>query len=83
MTKATPQDYKDLFETNKAGAKIFDELVVRFGTIPSKKGGIDRVLDQFEYAGQRKVIEFITLKINQADGVRTHGEVIDASETSE
>lgn len=67
--KPTPEDYALIFESNKAGARILDELVVRFGAIPSKSNGIDRVLDQFQYAGQRRVIEFIVSRINQANGV--------------
>ncbi len=66
---ATPKDYELIFEDNKTGQKIYDDLVARFGKIPDKSNGIDRVLDQFQYAGQRKVIEFITMRINQANGV--------------
>lgn len=65
----TPDEYALIFEDNKTGAKILDDLVKRFGRIPSRNNGIDRVLDQFEYAGQRKVIEYIVLKINQSHGV--------------
>lgn len=67
--KCTPEEFKLIFEDNRIGAKIFDELVLRFGRRPSKGSGIDRVLDQAEYNGRREVIEFITLRINQANGV--------------
>lgn len=67
--RPTPDDYALVFETNQVGAKILDELITRFGRIPEKTTGIDRVLDQFQYAGQRKVIEFIVSRINQANGV--------------
>lgn len=63
------QMYADIFETNRVGQIIFEDLIRRFGNVPDKSEGIDRVLDQFQYAGQRAVIEYITLKINQANGV--------------
>lgn len=73
--KATPEDYKHIFEENIIGQKVFDDLVNIFGRVPSKSNGIDRVLDNFEYAGRRKVIEFIATKINQANGVENESTV--------
>lgn len=67
---ATPEDYSLIFESSRIGQKIYADLLARFGRIPSNSSGIDRILDQFQYAGQRKVIEFITLRINQANGVQ-------------
>lgn len=66
--KCSAEDYKLIFEDNRTGAKIFDDLVVRFGRAPQKSSGIDRVLDQAAYQGRREVIEFIALRINQANG---------------
>ncbi len=65
---ATPEDYALIFESHKAGQKVYEDLIARFGRVPSNSEGIDRVLDQFEFSGRRKVIEFITLRINQANG---------------
>lgn len=65
----TPEEYQQVFETNKTGARVFEDLLNRFGPVPSKQGGIDRILNQFEYAGQRRVLEFITLMCNRANGV--------------
>lgn len=69
MSRPTPEDYKAIFEDHRVGAQIFDELIQIFGRVPSPSEGIDRVLDQFEFAGRRRVIEFITAKINRANGV--------------
>jgi len=79
IEKCSPEDYKAIFEDHKTGAKILDELIARFGVLPSNSNGIDRVLNQFEYSGQRKVIEFIALRINQANGIKSHGETIDTT----
>lgn len=68
--KVTPQDYKAIFEDNKVGQMVFEDLLLRFGRLPKKEGGIDRVLNQFEYSGQRRVIDYIALKIDQANGAR-------------
>lgn len=68
---ATPDDYALIFEQHKVGQRVFEDLLQRFGRVPDKSAGIDRILDQFQYAGQRKVIEFITLRINQANGAET------------
>jgi hypothetical protein len=74
---ATAQDYQDIFELHKTGAKIFDDLIFRFGGIPSQSNGIDRVLDQERYMGRREIIEFIVLRLNQANGIKSHGETIE------
>lgn len=77
MDNPTPEDYKLIFEDNRTGQKIFDDLVQRFGALPEKQGGLDRVLNQFEYSGQRRIIDFIALRIDQANGARSNGEVIE------
>lgn len=74
---ATPEEYKQIFEDNRIGQKVFEDLILRFGSLPAKSGGIDRVLNHFEYSGQRRVIDHIALRIDQANGVRTQGEIID------
>lgn len=70
---ATPDDYATIFSDNKVGQKIYEDLMKRFGAMRSKSTGIDRVLDQQEYWGARKILEFITLRINQANGVQDDG----------
>lgn len=65
----TPQDYKDLFETDKRGARILEHLARVFVKEPVTVGGIDAVLQTFTYAGQRKPLDFIVNQINRANGV--------------
>lgn len=64
----TPQEYAYLFEENKTGARILEQLIQRFSHAPNSKG-LDRVLDTQEYMGQQKVLQFIILQINRANGV--------------
>lgn len=67
--KPTAQDYADLFETDKRGARILEDLIGRFYRHPPKSNGIDRILDTHEYMGRRAVIDFLTNQINRANGV--------------
>lgn len=67
--RATPDDYRDIFEIDKRGQRIFEDLWLRFAKHAVTEGGIDAVLKTFERMGQRKVLEFITLQINRANGV--------------
>jgi len=70
MEKPEPKDYQQIFENNKVGAWIYEDLVSRFAGCSRGSEGIDRILDTFEAQGARKVIEFITLRINQGNGVK-------------
>lgn len=73
---ATPDDYAAIFEQHKTGQKILDDLVRRFGRRANgAKDGISRVLDTFEYQGQREVLDFICLRINQANGVEDNEDI--------
>lgn len=65
----TAQDYKDLFETDRRGARILDHLARIFVKEPVTDGGIDAVLKTFTFAGQRKPLDFIVNQINRANGV--------------
>lgn len=68
--RPTAQDYRDLFETDKRGARILEDLIQRFYRPPSKSSGIDRVLDAHEFIGRRQVLDFIANQINRANGVQ-------------
>lgn len=68
--RPTAQDYADLFEVNRQGARVFEDLVQRFYRPQVTKGGIDAVLETYERGGMRKVIDFITTQINRAHGVQ-------------
>lgn len=66
----TPEDYRDLFEVDKRGQRILDDLIRRFVRPPVMTGGIDAVLQTYDRAGQRKPLDFITTQINRANGVQ-------------
>lgn len=66
--RPTPQDYADLFEVDKRGARILDDLIRRFIRPPVSVGGIDAVLQTYDRAGQRKPLDFIMQQINRANG---------------
>lgn len=66
--KATPEDYALIFEQHRVGQKILDDLITRFARRGGNKtDGISRVLDTFEYQGQRNIIDFIALRIEQSN----------------
>ena len=66
----TPSDYALIFESNKIGAAILEDLIARFGRRRNKhSSGIDRILDTERADAQREMLDFIVLRINQANGV--------------
>lgn len=67
--RPTPQDYADLFEVDKRGARILEDLIQKFYRPPAKSGGIDRILDAHEFIGRRQVLDFVATQINRANGV--------------
>lgn len=71
---ATPSDYQLIFEEHKIGNKVYEDLVSRFARTGSRGEGLDKVINTFEAIGAMKVIEYITLRINQANGVKDYAE---------
>lgn len=67
--KATPDDFKRIFEDMPGGAQVLAELVRRFGRSVWVRGGHDGDRETCFRAGQRSVLDFILLQINRADGV--------------
>lgn len=67
-TRPTPADYKAIFEDDRRGAAILQDLLQRFVRPSVTTGGIDAVLQTFERVGQRKPIDFIATMINRANG---------------
>lgn len=65
----TPEDYRDLFETDRRGARIIEHLAKIFVREPVTEGGIDAVLKTYMNAGQRRPLDFIVNQINRANGV--------------
>lgn len=68
--RPTPQDYADLFEVDKRGQRILEDLILRFVRPPVTDGGIDAVLKTYERLGQRRPLDYITSMINRANGVQ-------------
>lgn len=76
----TALDYKQIFEDNKVGAAIFEDLINRFARAQVSTGGIDAILRTYENGGMRKVLDHITVQINRANGVN---DAIDAHNSQE
>lgn len=66
----TPEDYRQIFETNKTGARILEHLARVFIRPPVTDGGIDAVLKTYMQEGQRRPLDFIVNQINRANGVQ-------------
>jgi len=64
-----PQLYKDVFEDDRRGAAILDELIRRFGRNPYVPGGLEGARQTDFNAGQNNVVQFLINRINQANGV--------------
>jgi hypothetical protein len=62
--------YRDVFESDRRGALILEDLVQRFSRPMVTKGGIDAVLQSFARGGERNVVDHIVRQINRANGVR-------------
>lgn len=73
MSGYTPEDldalYRDIFETDKRGAALFDDLAARFAKGPAAGFDAAAVNQTFARAHQRKVIDYILNRINRANGV--------------
>jgi hypothetical protein len=65
--------YRDIFETDRRGAAIFEDLYKRFAAHAKvhTEGGIDAVLKTYQASAHREVIEYIVRQINRANGVDT------------
>lgn len=67
--RPTPQDYADIFDVDKRGARILEDLIRRFSGPKGHASGIDRILDTHERIGRMQVLDFIVSQINRANGV--------------
>lgn len=70
----TDEDYKDVFVTNRQGARVLEDLYRRFAKGHVTTGGIDAILQTYSNNGAREVLEFIIRRINRADGVIEQGD---------
>lgn len=72
MTQHTPESldalYRDVFEVDKRGAAIFDDLCARFAKGPARGFDAAAVNETFARAHQREVVDYILRRINRANG---------------
>lgn len=61
--------YRQIFEVDKRGAAILEDLVKRFSKPASVQGGIDAVLKTYLHMGEHRVVQHIVNQINRANGV--------------
>jgi hypothetical protein len=71
VSEPTAKLYKELFEDDRRGAAILEDLTRRFARPAVTTGGIDAVLQTYHRDGMRRVVEFIVTQINRANGVDT------------
>lgn len=69
MSEITPALYKAIFEDDRRGAAILEDLIQRFARPAVTTGGIDAILKTYQRDGMRSVVEHITAQINRANGV--------------
>mgnify|MGYP000207977395 CR=1 FL=1 len=60
--------YRDVFEDDRRGAAILDDLIGRFTKAAITQGGIDAVLQTYRNAGMRAVLDYVIGRINAANG---------------
>lgn len=62
--------YRDIFESDRRGAVILEDLHMRFGRVNvHTDGGIDAVLKTFKSGAQAAVVGYIHNRIAQASGL--------------
>ncbi len=70
LPKPTPETYRQLFEEDKRGAAILEQLTVLFAKPAVRQGGIDAVLETYHRMGAQSVLQHILNQINRANGVQ-------------
>jgi hypothetical protein len=62
--------YRDVFETDRRGVAILEDLLARFGrTRVVVNGGIDAVLMTYRSAAHRELLDYIVARVNAGNGV--------------
>lgn len=64
-----PSTYREIFEDDRRGAAVLEDLVARFARPAVTSGGIDAVLQTYQRDGMRRVIDYIVSQVNRANGV--------------
>lgn len=76
-----PELYAQVFQDDKRGEAILEELVARFGGGAVFHGELAAAFRTYFNAGQRSVVDFIVLKINMAKGDSNVGQIVDLDGT--
>lgn len=70
LTPETRADlYHQIFEVDKRGAAILEDLVTMFSKTACTEGGIDAVLKTYLRMGENNVVQHIVRQINIANRV--------------
>lgn len=72
--------YRQIFEIDKRGAAIFEDLVSRFSKPAVIEGGIDAVIKTYHHMGEHAVIQHIVRQINIANEGDNRHSTIDIPE---
>ncbi|WP_419204340.1 hypothetical protein [Bordetella trematum] len=64
-----PSTYREIFEDDRRGVAVLEDLVSRFARPAVTSGGIDAVLQTYQRDGMRRVIDYIVSQVNRANGV--------------
>lgn len=67
--EARAELYRQIFEVDKRGALLLEDMVLRFSQPASVDGGIDAVLKTYHRLGQHSVVQFILGQINRSNNV--------------
>lgn len=67
--EARAELYRQIFEVDKRGAALLEDMVVRFSKPASTDGGIDAVLKTYHRMGQNSVVQYIVSQLNRANNV--------------
>lgn len=61
--------YRQIFEVDKRGQILLEDLVTRFSKPAVTTGGIDAILKTFTNQGENNVVQFIVRQINRANNI--------------
>jgi hypothetical protein len=78
--RATPDDYKLVFEDSLAGQAVLEDLIARFGGAPYVKGGHEGDRETCFRAGKLEVVNFVVAQINRSNGVNDETQNVEVAE---
>lgn len=69
--RATPDEYRAVFEMSSAGALVLEDLITRYCGGTYVRGGLEAQRETDFRSGKRDVVEFILKQINRANNAET------------